>query len=70
MLGVLKTASDGTTTTTLLIDKLYASMHNNFKAMKIPAQVFQNIAKGVVKDIIEGISKFFIIICSSLYYTK
>jgi hypothetical protein len=55
MLGVLKTASDGTTTTTLLIDKLYASMHNNFKAMKIPAQVFQNIAKGVVKDIIEEI---------------
>ena len=55
MLGVLKTASDGTTTTTLLIDKMYASMHNNFKAMKIPAQVFQNIAKGVVKDIIEEI---------------
>jgi hypothetical protein len=55
MLGVLKTASDGTTTTTLLIDKMYASMHNNFKGMKIPAQVFQNIAKGVVKDIIEEI---------------
>lgn len=55
MLGVLKTASDGTTTTTLLIDKLYASMYNNFKGMKIPAQVFQNIAKGVVKDIIEEI---------------
>ena len=55
MLGVLKTASDGTTTTTLLIDKLYASMYTNFKGMKIPAQVFQNIAKGVVKDIIEEI---------------
>lgn len=55
MLGVLKTASDGTTTTTLLIDKMYTSMYNNFKGMKIPAQVFQNIAKGVVKDIIEEI---------------
>ena len=57
MLGVLKTASDGTTTTTLLIDKLYTSMYTNFKGMKIPAQVFQNIAKGVVKDIIEEIDK-------------
>ena len=57
MLGVLKTASDGTTTTTLLIDKLYTSMYTNFKGMKIPAQVYQNMAKGVVKDIIEEIDK-------------
>ena len=57
MLGVLKTASDGTTTTTLLIDKLYTSMYTNFKGMGVPAQVYQNMAKGVVKDIIEEIDK-------------
>lgn len=57
MLGVLKTASDGTTTTTLLIDKLYTSMYTNFKGMGVPAQVYQNMAKSVVKDIIEEIDK-------------
>lgn len=55
MVGVLQTASDGTTTSTILISGLYNYIEPLYRELNVPAQVFTNIAKKVVKDICNAI---------------
>ena len=57
MTGVLQTAADGTTTTTLLLAEIYRNIRATkfYKEHKIPAQLLQDLITEVVTDIIEAI---------------
>lgn len=54
MAGVLQTAADGTTTTTLLLAELYRQIRETdfFKTSNIPAQLLQDLISEVVEDIV------------------
>lgn len=58
MAGVLQTAADGTTTTTLLLAELYRNIRNTefYKKGKIPAQLLQDLISEVVEDIVKVIN--------------
>lgn len=55
IVSLLKTASDGTTTTTLLINELYTPLLKIKNECGLAPQVFTNITKRVVKDMIQTI---------------
>lgn len=58
MATVLQNAGDGTTTTTILISKLYENLYNLYKNSGLPAQSFINIGNKVLKTLHNKIDSF------------